>query len=107
MWPLSPFPIPYLCFAAHLPSQLHYSLQQGSELLSYWEFPGGPVVRISYFHCRGFREDPACHTAWPKKKKTHKKPKTQNIKELLLNQSSLTHFLQSLHLRRFLELNQK
>ena len=82
MWPLSPLPVPYLCFAAHLPNQLYYSLQQGPELLSYWELPGGPVVRISHFHCRGFREDPACQktkkkkTAWPKKKKNLKHKRT-------------------------------
>ena len=40
------------------------------------EFPGGPVVRTQCFHCCGPRvqslignEDPASHTAWPKKKK--------------------------------------
>ena len=38
------------------------------------EFPGGPVVRIPSFHCKGCRLDtwlgnldPACCAAWPKK----------------------------------------
>ena len=46
-------------------------------LLRSGDFPGGPVVETSHFHCRGHGmgsipgpgTDSTCHTEWPKKKK--------------------------------------
>ena len=45
-----------------------------------WNFPGGLVVRILCFNCRGQgfdpcsgNSDPTCHGVWPKKKKKKKK----------------------------------
>lgn len=44
-----------------------------------WNFPGGLVVRILCFNCRGhgfdpcsWDSDPACHGMWPKKKRKKK-----------------------------------
>ena len=61
------------------------------------DFPGGPVVRIPHFQCRGHKFDPwsGNRAAWPKNKETKKRDtavrvlimaKTRTMKELLRGQ---------------------
>ena len=43
----------------------------GIKIHNEWDFPGHPVVKTPWFHCRGHRfdpclEDPACLMVWPK-----------------------------------------
>ena len=40
-----------------------------TELYMSWDFPGGPVVKILSFQCKG-----PCHVVWTKKKKRKAEP---------------------------------